>query len=109
MKNTFVHIYDIVRQIPCGRVATYGQIALLAGNPRFSAVVGYALNGCPDNSDVPTHRVVNRFGGLSDAFLPLGKETHRLLLEMEGVEFTPGGTVDMDRFMWYGPIEDKER
>ena len=103
MKNTFTRIYDIVRQIPPGRVSTYGQIALLSGNPRFSAVVGYALNGCPADSDVPTHRVVNRFGGMADAFLPLGKETHRMLLEMEGVEFTPDGFVDLDRFMWWGP------
>lgn len=103
MKNTFEQIYDIVRQIPCGRVSTYGQIALLAGNPRFSAVVGYALNGCPEDSDVPTHRVVNRFGGLSDAFLPLGKDTHRLLLEMERVEFLSDGNVDLERFMWFGP------
>jgi methylated-DNA-protein-cysteine methyltransferase-like protein len=105
MKNTFKQIYFIVRQIPAGRVSTYGQIALLVGNPRFSAVVGYALNSCPDGSDVPTHRIVNRFGGLADAFLPLGKETHRMLLEMEGIEFLPDGNVDLERFMWYGPAE----
>lgn len=102
MKKTFQQIYDIVRLIPCGRVSTYGQVALIAGNPRFSAVVGYALNGCPEGADVPTHRVVNRFGGLSDAFMPLGRETHRMLLEMEGVEFLPNGNVDLERFMWRG-------
>ncbi|NLA85769.1 MAG: cysteine methyltransferase [Clostridiales bacterium] len=105
MKNTFEQIHDIVRKIPWGRVSTYGRIALLAGNPRFSAVVGYALNGCSGGSDVPCHRVVNRFGGLSDAFLPSGKETHRMLLEMEGIEFTSDGCVDLERFMWEG--EDK--
>lgn len=52
---------------------------------------------------MPTHRVVNRFGGLSDAFLTLGKETQRLLLEMEGVEFMPDGNVDLERFMWCEP------
>ena len=52
--------------------------------------------------DVPCHRVVNRFGGLCGAFLPCGKETHRMLLEMEGVGFEPDGTVDLDRFLWDG-------
>ena len=106
MKNTFERIYDIARQIPYGRVTTYRQIARLAGNPRLSRVVGYAMSGCPDSSDVPCHRVVNRFGGLADAFAPLGKETHRTLLEMEGVEFLPDGCVDLVRFMWFGPGED---
>jgi methylated-DNA-protein-cysteine methyltransferase-like protein len=106
MKGTFSLIYDIVRQIPYGCVSTYGQIALLAGNPRFSAVVGYALNGCPEDADVPTHRVVNRFGGLSDAFLPLGKETHRMLLEMEGVKFNNDSHVDLEMSMWYGPDQE---
>ncbi len=100
--KTFDRIYDIVRQIPCGRVTTYGQIARLLGTHVNARVIGYAMNGCKDNT-VPCHRVVNRFGGLADAFLPLGKETHRLLLEMEGVGFTTEGNVDMERFMWYGP------
>jgi len=60
------------------------------------------MSGCKDDG-VPCHRVVNRFGGLADAFQPLGKESHRMLLEMEGVEFTPDGNVDLERFMWYGP------
>lgn len=100
MENTFQRIYAIVRAIPPGRVSTYGQIALLAGNPRLARVVGYALHEAP--ADVPCHRVVNRFGGLSDAFVPTGKETHRLLLEREGVGFTDGGTADLAGFMWYG-------
>jgi methylated-DNA-protein-cysteine methyltransferase-like protein len=101
MKGTFQHIYDIVRQIPRGRVTTYGQIARLLDTHINARVVGYAMSGCADGS-VPCHRVVNRFGGLADAFLPLGKETHRMLLEMEGVEFTLDGNVDIERFMWYG-------
>lgn len=106
MNNTFEQIYDIARLIPYGRVTTYGRIALLAGNPRLSRVVGYAMSGCPDAANVPCHRVVNRFGGLADAFQPLGKETHRTLLEMEGIEFLPDGCVDLERFMWYGPEGD---
>lgn len=100
MSGTFDLIYDIVRRVPYGRVTTYGQVAVMAGNPRLSRVVGYAMNSAP--SDVPCHRVVNRFGGMSDAFLPLGRETHRMLLEMEGVTFDASGNVDIGRFMWYG-------
>lgn len=99
--NTFETIYAIVRSIPCGRVTTYGQVALLAGNPRLARVVGYALHEAPQ--DVPCHRVVNRFGGLSGAFFPDGKDTHRLLLAMEGVGFTDDGCADLAHFMWHGP------
>ena len=98
MKNTFEKIYDIVRKIPFGKVATYGQIARLTGNPRLSRVVGYAMHSAP--GDMPCHRVVNRFGGLSDAFSPLGKETHRMLLEIEGVEFKADGCVDLEKYLW---------
>jgi methylated-DNA-protein-cysteine methyltransferase-like protein len=102
--KTFEQIYTITRQIPCGRVTTYGQIARLLGTHINARVVGYAMNDCNDPA-VPCHRVVNRFGGLADAFLPLGKETHRMLLEMEGVAFAPEGNVDLERYMWYGPEE----
>lgn len=67
-QNTFTRIYDMVRQIPRGFVTTYGQIALLIGNPRMSRVVGYALHVNPEPGVIPCHRVVNRFGGLSSAF-----------------------------------------
>ena len=79
----FERVYAAVREIPRGRVATYGQIARRIGSPRAARAVGYALGSVP--SDVPCHRVVNRQGGLSAAFSPCGRETHRLLLEMEGV------------------------
>ena len=104
MSELFTRIYAITRQIPCGRVTTYGQIARLAGNPRMSRIVGGAMHTAP--ADLPCHRVVNRFGGLCDAFLPMGKETHRLLLEMEGVTFRPDGTVDLPSHMWYGPEDE---
>ena len=98
MKNTFEKIYDIVRRIPFGKVATYGQIARMVGNPRLSRAVGYAMHSAPE--DVPCHRVVNRFGGLADAFEPFGKETHRMLLEIEGVEFKADGCVDLEKYLW---------
>ena len=94
----FEEIYAAVREIPFGRVASYGQIARMVGNPRLARVVGYALHAAPP--DVPCHRVVTREGGLSEAFSPLGKRSHRLLLELEGVPFRPDGTVDLETCLW---------
>ena len=103
MSRLFDRIYDLTRQIPYGQVTTYGQLARLAGNPRMSRIVGCAMHTAPE--DLPCHRVVNRLGGLSDAFRPMGKDTHRMLLEMEGVTFRPDGAVELERHMWYGPEE----
>lgn len=100
--TVFEMIYDAVRQIPYGRVSTYGQIARLIGNPRFSQVVGFAMGAAPE--DVPSHRVVKKGGVLSDAFQPMGKETHRMLLAREGVCFHEDGTVNMDVCFWGGPL-----
>ena len=100
MSTTFARIYDVVRQIPCGRVATYGQIAAMAGNPRWSRVVGYALHVNPDTQSIPCHRVVNRFGGLSEAFAFGGENRQRVLLEDEGVIFDADGTVNMQLHRW---------
>ena len=99
MENTFERIYEIVRLIPAGKVATYGQIAMLAGNPRMSRVVGYALHVNPDPESIPCFRVVNRFGEPSEAFAFGGKNMQVALLEKEGVEFIDG-RVDMERFRW---------
>ena len=60
--NTFEKIYDVVRRIPEGKVATYGQIAAMAGNPRWSRVVGYALHVNPEPGVIPCHRVVDKIG-----------------------------------------------
>ncbi|MBR4068576.1 MAG: MGMT family protein [Clostridia bacterium] len=98
--NTFSLIYEQIARIPFGRVCTYGQIAKLVGNPRLSRVVGYALKAAPES--LPCQRVVTKDGVLSDAFTPMGKETHRLLLEMEGVTFTPDGRVEMEKYFWAG-------
>ena len=98
--GTFEEIWNIVRQIPPGRVATYGQIAYLTGRPRDARLVGYAMAACPAEKNVPCHRVVDRFGGTKrafDAHMPGGQ---RFLLENEGVVFRPDGTVDMDRCAW---------
>lgn len=101
MKNSFERIYDAVKRIPCGKVATYGQIAMLAGNPRWSRVVGYALHVNPDPENIPCYRVVNRLGEPSRAFAFGGINEQILLLQNEGVEFTDG-RVDLRKYLWDG-------
>ena len=71
--NTFTRIYEVVKRIPAGHVATYGMVATLAGNPRMSRVVGYALHVNPDPDHIPCFRVVNRFGECSGSFAFGGK------------------------------------
>lgn len=92
-------IYDTVRQIPYGRVATYGQIALLTGGCT-ARMVGNALAGLPHGSDVPWQRVINRMGKISPHGAGFGSAAQRALLEEEGVVFDPAGRVDFRRFGW---------
>lgn len=99
--NTFTKIYEVVKRIPRGKVCTYGQIALLVGNPRLSRVVGYALHVNPEPGVIPCHRVVNRNGEVSRAFAFGGENMQIQLLEDEGVEFV-AGKVPLDRYMWFG-------
>ena len=96
--SVFEKIYEQVKRIPYGKVATYGQIAMLAGNPRWSQVVGYALHTNPDPDNIKCYRVVNRFGGLSEAFAFGGKEAHARLLMSEGIEIREDGTVDLSKY-----------
>ena len=98
--ETFAAIYAVVRRIPKGKVATYGQIALLAGMPRSARIVGYDMASCPAGSGVPCHRVVDRFGGTKAAFDTYAPGTQRMLLEAEGVLFRPDGTVDLSQCRW---------
>lgn len=100
--SAFEKIYEIVKCIPEGNVATYGMIAQLAGNPKWSRVVGYALHCNPEPGIIPCHRVVNRFGGLSSAFAFGGKNQQRLLLEQEGVLFLENDIVDFAQCLWNG-------
>ena len=95
----FGAFYDITRRIPAGKVATYGQIARLAGMPRCARTVGYAMAARRDPS-IPCHRVVDRFGGTKTAFDTFAPGTQRALLEAEGVAFRPDGTVDLERCLW---------
>ena len=95
--TAFELIYEQVKKIPRGKVATYGQIALLAGNYRWSQVVGYALHVNPDPENIPCHRVVKKDGSLSVAFLFGGIDRQRALLSNEGVVFLEDGRVDMEK------------
>lgn len=100
--NTFEKIYEVVKSIPKGKVASYGLVALLAGNPRWSRVVGYALHVNPKPGEIPCHRVVTRNGEVSKAFAFGGENMQRILLSEEGIEFLEDGKVDMNRFLWNG-------
>lgn len=97
--DTFQKIYEVVREIPKGNVATYGQVAELAGNRRWSRVVGYALHANPEPGKIPCHRVVNRFGEVSKAFAFGGSNRQIELLVAEGVEFRDGRVV-MEKYQW---------
>ena len=95
--TTFEKIYEVVRKIPKGKVMSYGQVAFLAGNPRWARVVGYALHVNPDTSTIPCHRVVNKDGHVARGFAFGGPEVQKQLLESEGVTFIDEFRVDMEK------------
>jgi methylated-DNA-protein-cysteine methyltransferase-like protein len=96
-------VHDTVRRIPSGRVATYGQVAAVAGLPGRALFVGFALAALPDGTDVPWHRVVNARGEISPrAGDRASEKIQRLILESEGVPFDGRGRIDLDRFRWTG-------
>lgn len=95
--NTFEKIYDVVKRIPSGKVAIYGQVATAAGNPRWSQVVGYALHSNPSPGEIPCHRVVRKDGRVAQSFAFGGEGVQKMLLEGEGVTFLDEVTVDMEK------------
>jgi methylated-DNA-protein-cysteine methyltransferase-like protein len=114
--DSYARIYAVVRAIPPGRVATYGQVAALAGLAGRARQVGYALHALPDSTDlpaapataerppdVPWQRVINARGEVTpraDHSLPGREGFQRFLLEEEGVDFDLAGRVDLERFLW---------
>lgn len=98
--ETYERIYRAVRRIPRGRVATYGQIAEIAGLEGHARQVGYALNVLPSRSKVPWHRVINARGEISRRSGGDSHELQRHMLEREGVEFDADGRVSLRRFRW---------
>ncbi|MCP3661782.1 MAG: methyltransferase [Gammaproteobacteria bacterium] len=97
---THESIYEIVRRIPQGSVATYGQIARLAGAPGAARQVGYALAASDEKDGLPWQRVVNAKGEVSQRASSDGEVYQRILLEMEGVVFSGSGRISLDRFQW---------
>jgi methylated-DNA-protein-cysteine methyltransferase-like protein len=99
--TTYPRFHAVVRRIPEGRVATYGQVAAMAGLPGRARQVGYAMAALPEGSDLPWHRVINARGEVSRR---RGGRTferiQRALLEAEGVRFDDRGRVDLARFRW---------
>ncbi|MBE6732789.1 MAG: MGMT family protein [Ruminococcaceae bacterium] len=98
--SVFEKIYEVVLKIPKGRVATYGQVAFLAGNPRWARVVGYALHQNPKPFIIPCHRVVNRNGEIAESFAFGGGNVQRQILEDEGITFESDGTIDLKKYLW---------
>ncbi len=97
--DTYQRIYRVVRRIPRGRVATYGQVADLAGFPRHARMVGYALHALEDDA-VPWQRVINARGQISPRAWPGAEIAQRRMLEAEGVRFDRAGRIDLGRFAW---------
>ena len=98
---TFEAVYDIVRRIPRGKVATYGQIARMLGNVRWARIVGYALHDNPDGDLTPCYRVVNKEGKVSEAFVFGGKNRQIELLEADGIEMD-GEYAALEVYQWDG-------
>src|SRR5207245_2530032 len=98
--KTYQRIYAVVKRIPRGRVATYGQVATLAGLDGHARQVGYALHNLPARSNVPWHRVINARGEISPRSAGDSHELQRMLLEAEGVEFSLDGRVALKVYRW---------
>lgn len=92
-------IYDTVKCIPAGRVATYGQIARLAGLKGQARLVGYALYNLPEE-DIPWHRVINAKGEISQLPDPEWRTKQRFLLEAEGIVFYSNNRISLEKFQW---------
>jgi len=97
---TYERIWAVVARIPRGRVATYGQVAELAGLPRQARRVGYALAALPADRVVPWHRVINAQGAISERGEPRWAQIQRELLRRERVLFDERGLTDLARYAW---------
>lgn len=102
MTKFYEAVYTLVRDIPRGRVMTYGQIATILGHPRAARAVGYALRASKD-SDVPWQRVINRTGGISARSEVERPIEQRMRLEDEGVAFGIDDTCDLKHYQWEPP------
>lgn len=96
----YERIFAVVRRIPRGRVATYGQVAELAGLPGHARQVGYALHALDEGDDVPWHRVINAQGRVSPRKAPGWDDVQRQFLEKEGIRFDAGGRMPLSKYQW---------
>ena len=99
-ENMFKAFYAVVQKIPEGKVATYGQVAMLAGYPGYSRQVGYALHSIPNHIKLPWHRVINAKGEISLKKTSPFSNIQREMLESEGVIFDKNGRVSLRQFGW---------
>ena len=98
--NFFEKVYDVVREIPFGRVCSYGLIARYLGSPQSARMVGWAMNASHIKEDVPAHRVVNRIGLLTGKQHFEGSNLMQQLLESEGIKIKENQVVDFEKFVW---------
>ncbi|MQP51260.1 MULTISPECIES: MGMT family protein [unclassified Flavobacterium] len=98
--NFFERVYEIVRQIPEGKVTSYGAIAKALGTARSARMVGWAMNASHNIEDVPAHRVVNRFGLLSGKHHFEGTNLMQQLLENEGIKINENQILDFEKHFW---------
>lgn len=100
--RVFARIYEIVRMVPPGTVATYGQIAEIVGDRHAARTVGWALNALNEGTDVPWHRVINARGEISTHHSDGETLLQRVLLEREGIAFDERGRTDLAVYQWEG-------
>lgn len=99
-ENFFERVYEIVRQIPEGKVTSYGAIAKALGAARSARMVGWAMNASHNLDDVPAHRVVNRIGMLSGKHHFEGTNLMQQLLENEGIKVVENQIIDFEKHFW---------
>jgi methylated-DNA-protein-cysteine methyltransferase-like protein len=109
--DPYARIYAVVKRIPPGRVATYGQVAAIAGLAGHARQVGYALHASPEGLDLPWHRVINAKGEVSPRSEPGPAGFQRHLLEEEGIVFDTKDRLDLERYRWDpdAPSKSKKR
>jgi len=103
--NFFERVYAVARQIPYGKVTSYGAIAKVLGAARSSRMVGWAMNACHDMEDVPAHRVVNRKGLLTGKHHFDGTNLMQQLLENEGVKVVDNQIVGLENYFWEPEVD----
>lgn len=99
--ETYIKIWETVKKIPKGKVASYGQVANKAGLGNNARMVGYAMHCLPENSDIPWHRVINVQGRISLSEIDNSYQIQKMLLEKEGIKFV-NERIDLNKFGWQG-------